>query len=287
MPSDRKRKMETSEPSETAGGNTIPPRAVPGKYWCFTWHDYPEGWMETLSTDLKGCKYCIGAEICPETKRPHLQGYVEFPIKVRPIERLGWPKVVSWRKAKGSRDDNVRYNTKEGGDLLCNVPVPPPKIKWAEPPPIKIWGWQVDLYERLKLEPDERSIFWVWSEEGGCGKSSLAKFLVRHSGLNTVVVSGKTADMKHTLATYVDKNRGENVQVVICDVPRSCSGFISYAGLEEIKNGLFCSSKYESRMIDLPLLHVVVLANIAPDKDNIDLSSDRIVEINLNGLNEP
>ena len=67
------------------------------------------------------------------------------------------------------------------------------------------------------------------------------------------------------------------------DVPRSSQQYISYTGIEEIKNGIFSSPKYESCMVAMPPPHVVVLCNIPPDYTDTDLSSDRISEWCVDG----
>lgn len=53
--------------------------------WCFTLYDY-EDWFNQIKDgkEKPGIKYLVcQKEICPETKRDHLQGYVEFTKTVR------------------------------------------------------------------------------------------------------------------------------------------------------------------------------------------------------------
>jgi len=60
---------------------------------------------------------------------------------------------------------------------------------------------------------------------------------------------------------------------------RSKENYISYEALEEIKDGLFFSGKYESGMVCINPPHVVVLCNFAPDESK--LSKDRWVIKNI------
>jgi len=61
---------------------------------------------------------------------------------------------------------------------------------------------------------------------------------------------------------------------------------INYTGIEEIKNGLFASSKFESKMYVGNRPHVVIFANAAPEpvkwgRPLIDVNRLHIVEIGL------
>jgi len=113
--------METLETLETSGGNTKTPevkknRVVPCKRWCFTAFGNEIQKLSELfegNTMPIGFGCSIGKETCPETGRPHLQGYIEYPTKIRPVEKFG-TKETHWEKAKGSREDNIAYTQKEG-----------------------------------------------------------------------------------------------------------------------------------------------------------------------------
>ena len=77
------------------------------------------------------------------------------------------------------------------------------------------------------------------------------------------------ADMVYALNTL-----GYSPHVCIIDAPRSKQGeYLQYDFLEELKNGRVFNTKYESRMIEFPIPHVVVMMNEEPDMTK--LSSDR------------
>jgi len=53
------------------------PRTTKSRAWCFTSHDVSDEYTAALS--VLDCTYLVyGRETCPETKKAHLQGYVEF-----------------------------------------------------------------------------------------------------------------------------------------------------------------------------------------------------------------
>lgn len=235
-------------------------RPVPGKFWFFTWNNYPEDVVEILLETFDECvKYVFQKEIGEKCGTPHIQGCIEHSKKIRPIEYFGLPNKINWSKTR-NREKAAKYCSKELTRTSDEV--------WSRGfkfrKPIKVIepsGWQLDLLEIVKTEPDDRSILWYWSEEGSVGKSSMCKYLcVKHGA---IVLSGKCADMKYGIIKYMEKH-GDYPELVLIDVPRSCADYISYTGIEEIKNGCFFSSKYEGDMVLGNSPHLVVFSNQEP-----------------------
>lgn len=268
----------------SGGGNTISPpvltkdddesaskRGNGAKKWTFTWNNYPENWVDLLAPAFKGCAWLGGYEVAASGTK-HIQGYVEFPVKVRPIGYKGIPKDIHWgddegKPARGSREKNIGYCSKDG-DIVGTLRPPRPL------PTITLWGWQLEAQQQMEHEPDNRSIYWWWSEDGAKGKSSFVRWAVRGGAL---VCSGKAADMKYLIVKYKEKH-GDWPEVVIFDVPRSSAQYLSYTGIEEIKNGVFASTKYECDVVEMPYPHVFVMANFPPDLTRHDvMSMDRWV----------
>jgi Putative viral replication protein len=247
------------------------------KYWCMTWHDYPEDWQSFLERSKPDVTFFImGKEICPTTGRKHLQGYVETKNMMRPTA-LGWPKKIHWEKACGSRSANIAYCTKEGAwtasrllDTLeeCSVVEPLWLISELKP-------WQAKLVDIVKQVPDRRSIHWLWESVGNVGKSALAKLMCATMG--AIICAGKASDMKHQIAEAV--KAGRPPKIIIIDIPRTAIGYISYTGIEEIKNGCFASSKYESGMVIMNCPHVICFANSEPFLEAVSLDRWVITEI--------
>ena len=255
------------------GGNTKTPsvkQISPSIKWCFTLNNYTEEEYSSivLGFESSAKKYIIGDET-GDSGTPHLQGYVEFKSKLRPLS-LKLSNRIHWEKARGNSDENYRYCSKQ------NV-----KICYGWPKPIKVITelrhFQKEVIKLIETEPDDRSIHWYYDYKGNSGKSALVKLLCYKYG--AIVCAGKGADMKYQIAKYVEKN-GEGPKIVIFDIPRAVLDYISYQGIEEIKNGCFASSKYESEMVIMNSPHILCFANELPDTGKLSKDRWRIHDLN-------
>lgn len=258
------------ETLETEGGNTIPPpkrRVVPSKRWCFTWNNYPSDALETLETVFKdlSIEYVVGREVGAEGT-PHLQGYIEASQKIRPVEKLKLSPAIHWEKCKGDRGQNVEYCTKDGQYVHSLALKPPRKLKLITPRE----GWQQDVVNLVQTEPDDRSIYWYWETTGCVGKTQICKYLsVKHGA---IALGGKGADIRNGVVEYT-KTNGKTPDTVVVNLVRSNEQFVSYEGLENIKDMYFYSGKYEGGMVCGPPPHLIIFANFPPD--TCRLSQDR------------
>lgn len=89
------------------------------KNWCCT--IYPDSFenvpecYEIVQAIGEDSKYAIfGKEICPTTKRIHLQGYVMFKQRIRftALKKKYYP-TIHWEGARGTTSQNVEYCSKE------------------------------------------------------------------------------------------------------------------------------------------------------------------------------
>lgn len=135
--------------------------------------------------------------------------------------------------------------------------------------------WQVLLEEKIIKPPNDRTIMWYWEEIGNFGKTQFSKYLCLK--YDALLVSGKAADMKYAVIKHIEE-KGDPYLIII-DVPRGGKDYISYTGIEELKNGIFFSGKYESGQAIFASPHILVFSNEAPNKEK--LSADRwdIVEL--------
>ena len=255
------------------GGNTKTPSDVrihPSKKWCFTLNNYTDEEYGAVVQCFDGCasKYIIGDEV-GENGTPHLQGYVEFKSRVRPLS-LKLSNRIHWEKARGSGDDNFQYCSKESVKISKGWPKPIKVIVNLKP-------FQKEIVDLVANEPDDRKIHWYYDYNGNIGKSALVKLLCYKYG--AVVCAGKGSDMKYQIVKYIEKH-GEGPRIVIFDIPRSVIDYVSYQGIEEIKNGCFASTKYESDMVIMNSPHLLCFANELPDGGK--LSKDRWEIHNLN-----
>lgn len=192
--------------------------------------------------------------------RPHLQGMVWCKTKCRD---------TCFKLLKGAHferlkdiDDTANYCNKE--DSHDGVY----RICWGFPEPAyveeidELYKWEIDIIELLNTPPDKRTIHWFWEPNGCAGKTTFQKYLYTRFE-RIVVLSGKAADMKNCIIQYKDKNNCLP-SIVLINVPRSCQDFVSYTGIEEIKDMFFFSGKYEGGNVFGRCPHVIVFANEEP-----------------------
>ncbi|QBF29183.1 satellite replication initiator protein [Subterranean clover stunt alphasatellite 1] len=277
------------------------------KRYCFTLNYNSDLERETfLSLFLPDeINYFVVGDETATTGQKHLQGYVSF----KKLIRLGGLKKkfgnrAHWEIARGSDSQNRDYCSKE--TLIAEIGIPvekgsnrrktmekyeddPEEMQLADPDTALrckaqklreeycstysffiLRPWQIELHRLLMEEPDDRSIIWVYGSDGGEGKTSFAKELIKYGWFYTS--GGKTQDILYMYAQDPERN-------IAFDVPRCSSEMMNYQVMEMMKNRVFASTKY--RPVDLcirKLVHVIVFANVAPDPTRI--SEDRLVIIN-------
>jgi len=135
----------------------------------------------------------------------------------------------------------------------CLYPLPLPEVPVYRP-------YQQQLADILDGPVDPRKIYFVVDPVGNSGKSWFAHaYYKSRPGAVQILSGGKRDD----LAFAIDEHKS----VFLFDLPRSTFEFFQYPILEQLKNGLIFSNKYESRMKTLTLLHphIVVFSNEYPD----------------------
>ena len=270
-------KRKEMDPAVPAVPGSKGAQVSPAVNWCFTWHSYPDDWIEQLNKQTLLSGFCVGRETCPSTDRAHLQGWVQFEKKGRPFSLELSPLVSKWFKCKGSPAANYAYCTKEDpnpvvtGTCLKHKPKVPFTVPLAEPRP-----WQRDLLTILRTEPDDRTVYWVWGPVGKIGKTRFCRHVITcMRDKHPLLLGGKAADMKCCIAEYLEKVK-EDPRIILCNLPRSVNDqYIFYTGLEEVKDMTFFSRKFKSGMVVGPHPHLMIFANRPPDRS--ELSADRWV----------
>lgn len=140
----------------------------------------------------------------------------------------------------------------------------------------ELYDWQQQVCNLIETEPDDRTVHWYYDKVGCKGKTSLAKHLCLEDE-NCLYLSGKCADMKYGIFKRLEQ--GKKIRTIIIDLVRSMETYVSYDGIESIKNGIFYNSKYESTMVLFDSPHMIVLANFLPDMDRLSLDRWDIHEI--------
>jgi len=136
----------------------------------------------------------------------------------------------------------------------------------------QLYDWQREIVELTETVPDDRTINWYWEPFGNVGKSQLMRYLVIQKG--ALLVSGKSADIKYQIASCK-----QPPDLIIYDIPRTSENYINWAALEEIKNGLFSSPKYESKMVVMNSPHIICFANFEPNIDVMSADRWRVIKI--------
>lgn len=130
--------------------------------------------------------------------------------------------------------------------------------------------WQQALEDVLTVAPpDNRSILFYVDAEGGKGKTWFQRYMLsKYPDLTQVLSSGKRDDIAHAV--------DETKKVFMFNVPRGGMEYLQYTILEQLKDQMLFSPKYDSKTKILPTCpHVVVFCNEHPDETK--MSTDRYV----------
>lgn len=145
---------------------------------------------------------------------------------------------------------------------LFEAKAPIPEIVEGEP-----HLWQAELAGELEGDADDRSVIFYVDPEGGKGKTWFQQwFYANCGGCAQILSAGKRDDM----ALAIDKTK----RVFFFNVPRGGMEYLQYTILEQLKDQMIWSPKYNSCtkfLVTRP--HVVVFCNEDPDMDK--MSSDR------------
>ena len=237
--------------------------------------------LSLLSARAK--QWVIGKEV-GDSGTPHLQCYFQFPNQTRFATLKRAIPNGHWEKAKGNAQQNLAYCSKDG-DYTTNI-----AKKWtleemkqmvrAEYKNVTWRPWQQSVLDDLVGDRSSRTVHWIFEPTGNTGKSFLAKYLVlAHSA---ILCSGKSTDVLHAVAKAVEA--GVLPRLIIFDVPRVSAQYLSFTGLELIKNGCCHSSKYEGAQLLFPNPAVICFANSMPDREKLSKDRWRIWEIKDNKL---
>lgn len=239
-------------------------RELLAAYWCFTLNNYTKDHMDHLDQVFRHeCNWFVFQEEIGENGTPHLQGTVCLKQRQRRSALQKIEPKIHWeptKSIKASLAYCIKEETRNGKQWVYGIEVPKP-LKIHEP-----YGWQMEVMDIVKQEPDERTIHWFWEPTGGVGKTSICKYLVvKHEAL---MLTGKSNDMYNMLVKFPNKRT-----LIIVDCPRCQQDYINYGAIEQIKNGLVFSGKYEGAQLVFNCPHVIVFANQEPDFER--MSADR------------
>lgn len=285
--------------------------AMTARHWCFT--SFSDS--APLYDDQRMYYLCYQHEICPNTGRIHLQGYVQFrsPVRMNAVKELLLDDAVHVEKSRGTPDEAREYcrktdtavtatfeefgvlqHERQRNDLLStkqyiegvdswrqvvlsdeHVSTVAPHMKWAK---------EVFVLSR-PLPTLNLSSFYAWQSD------LLGDLLQAPDPRSILWFSDSRGGVgKSTMARYLVIHHGAIIlsgqkrdihyayngqRIAIFDMARAASDYIPYEAIEDVKNGAFFCEKYESGMKIFAIPHVVVFANVDPAPGKF--SPDRIV----------
>jgi hypothetical protein len=119
--------------------------------------------------------------------------------------------------------------------------------------------WQQRVVELVNLPPDDRRIIFCVDPDGKKGKSWLTRYWFSTRDDMQRLSIGKRDD----LAFAIDTTK----KLFIFDIPRGQLQYLQYSILEQLKDQMLFSPKYESQSKIIPhKVHVLVMTNEEPDR---------------------
>jgi len=216
--------------------------------------------------------YVFQLERGEETGKLHWQGFVQAQKRFRFLERFKKKLGLNFAKvANGNEQHNLRYCNKDEtfvGHRHTNIE------KLLDP----LEGRELYPFQRQVLdivasnEIEDRPVYWFWNAEGCNGKTAVAKHVIMNHPRRAILLGGKASDMKNGVLNFIEK-MGQPPKIVMLNLVRSLENFVSYQGIEEVKDGLFYSPKYEGGMVVMNPPILIIFANFEPDREK--LSADR------------
>lgn len=267
-----------------------------GKRWVLVVHGASETSLEALKTYFQKDEIACAA-VAYETGihgiHPHWQVYFQTTISCRmklKLQEILGSEEFHLELARGTKNSNLKYvysvnKDHEIGWILYekNSPIPVgfcqykrDNLLWLK---ANLKPWQKEILDKIQLKADFRDILWVWEPEGNTGKTYLAKYL--HYFYGAIITGGKGEDMKHAIARWKEIT-GHYPVTIIIDLARSDNiSKDGYKTIEEMKNALFFSGKYQSGMVaSVNPPHIIIFANIPPTKKHMSLDRWDVRKIN-------
>lgn len=252
---------------------------VRSRCWLGTWNNYPEDWKEVINKNSYEC--VAQEEQGKNAEKKHIQFAVRFENqrcgstlkKMFPGAHL--EKADNWAACKNyCRKENTR-----AGEQIDNTIKPRCRdpMEGRELNAVQVWMKNI-----IDSEPDDRSIYWLYDPHGCSGKTTYAKHLCI-TRKDIILLGGKSADMKYGVQAFLEKPANK-LHTVLMNISRACEEKISYTGMEEVKDGMFFSTKYKCGMVIFDNPHIIVLANRLPDEERMTADHWLVYEKLENGI---
>lgn len=241
------------------------------KKWCFTFNNYHINHIEMIKSALE--KLCVKFVFQQEiglNGTPHLQGAIWLKKKARWTE-FKLPKEIHWEPMR-NEDASEAYcqksETSVGEPIIYGFPKPKKPLKLIK----NLFKWQESIEKTLLIEPDSRTINWLFDPVGNIGKTEFIKYLYNKlNGKIIVATAGDCKDIACLFAKTIEKNPEFDINddiSFILNLPKNQNpDRISYTMLESIKDGMITNLKYETDTLIFNRPHIWVFANCLPSND--------------------
>lgn len=254
-----------------AEGNSRTSATRRSRTFFLTWNNPPDTADTEIPRVMDGGKYCFQHEM-GESGTHHIQGVVRFP-NARSLKQVRDSFIKCHVEVCKDWKAALKYCSKAEtriGNTISNC-LPAQIIDLFDRS--EMADWMLEVEDILSRKPDARKIYWYWEPDGGRGKTTFCKHICIRNP-QAIYVSGKASDIKCAVAAMENKP-----EIILLDVPRSATEYISWQGLECLKNGIFFSGKYESTMVLMNIPHVICFANAPPDTSMLSMDRWVIKEI--------
>lgn len=250
--------------------------------WIIVINNYTDNEVASLNTfinDHKTRMYAYQSEI-GDSGTPHIQGAIWFADVMRQSTlKKSFPRAhLEVIHNKQAALEYARKDKTWDGKIRKNAGLRPKILSPLQGK--ELFPFQKDVLNIFEEKcEDDRKIHWFWEREGCKGKTSIAKHLcIEYPDI--LYVSGAAKDIKCAVVLWMKEHESSLPRGFIFNYPRESEGYVSYAALEEIKDGFFFSPKYESGQCIFNPVPVVCFANFSPKLKGV--SADRWIIHDLN-----
>ncbi|UOF79239.1 rep protein [Circoviridae sp.] len=254
------------------GGNTKTP-SKRYRNWLFTLNNPTETDYTQITQNFTSYVYQT-----EKVSTTHIQGYIELKnaMTLSAIHKL-LPR-AHFEPRKGTKEQAIAYCTKQesrvNGPITKGIAIPQ-EIKTIVPN----WPWEQKVLKLIEPEPDDRTIIWIWEPEGCKGKTQFQKYLAVHK--KALELGGKGSDMKNGIVNHLE-NGNPPPTIVMINITRTISDYVSFEGIEAIKDGIFFSGKYKGSMVLYNSPHVLIFANEPPMYHKLSIDRWKVYKIDEN-----
>lgn len=132
--------------------------------------------------------------------------------------------------------------------------------------------WQATLNDEVSTPANDRDVRVVVDKEGNSGKSWLVRWWLTNRPNTQFLSVGKKTDLAYAVDVSCD--------LFVFDIPRGSMEFFQWALVEDLKNRLLMSTKYQTQMKVLHSTpHVIIFTNEEPDRDKLSMDRWKIMHM--------